>query len=97
MSTIRINLPLEVQFGQEVDEKEFRLRVTRLMANAWAGDPNLTPPAVESFLTSAQDLFIVAAAWAVAVKSAEHDYAEAKKIVELSGTKVSLNQRVKDD
>jgi len=97
MSTIRINLPLEVKFGREVDEKEFRLRVTRLMANAWAGNPNRKHPAVESFLAAAQDLFIVAAAWAVAVKSAEHDYAEAKKIVELSGTKVSLNQRVNDD
>ena len=97
MSTIRINLPLEVQFGQEVDEKEFRLRVTRLMANAWAGDPNLKHPAVESFLAATQELFIEAGGWALSAKSEALDYSEAKNILQLSGTKVSLNQRVNDD
>lgn len=89
MPTFRINLPLEVSVGAEVDPEEFAKGVARLIKRE--SGPNRSQAAM-NFLVSTKHLFREAAAWALATTDTDHDLDSALNAIRLEAITVTLIQ-----
>ncbi len=89
MTSFRINVPLNVAFGMEVNADITKERVAQLLAKPFAGGS--FHPAADNFLKATRQLIREGAAWSLASEVDELDYQKAKEAIPEEVIRVTLH------